>query len=142
MAETIRVYNDEELEALTPEQREAWKGYIYKMTYEIWDEESLEIGETDNKGWAIERSLPFDALYNILCNIEADANWLEWSDSHPGEHSWINSEGETDTHSGDITNNSLWIERADGLPMSEEEILYISRHLGLRHPKIERISHG
>ena len=38
---------------------------------------------------------------------------------------------------GDITNNYLWIERADGLPISEEEQIYISRRLGIRHPKLK-----
>jgi hypothetical protein len=132
------VLDDEALEALTDEQKAEWKGYVYKMTYENWDEESLECGETDDKGWECEGSEPYDTLYDVLHTVEADASWLEWSSSNPDAHSWIVSEGDQDFRTGETENKSLWIERADGLPMSEEEIIYISRRLGLCHPKIER----
>jgi hypothetical protein len=134
----IVVLDDEALEALTEKQKAAWKGYVYKMTYENWDEESLEIGETDDKGWENEGSEPYDTLDDILRCVGSDANWLEWSSSSPDQRSWITSEGDQNSHTGDTKYKSLWINRADGFPKSEEEIIYISQKLGLRHPKIGR----
>ena len=134
----IVIFDDEALEALTEEQKAEWKGYVYKMTYENWDEESLEIGETDDKGFECEGSEPYETLDDILRCVESDASWLEWSDSNPSSRSWITSDGDTNSHTGDVKYKSLWIDRADGLPKSEEEIIYISRRLRIRHPKIER----
>lgn len=131
------VYNDDDLEPLSPEEKANWKGYTYKMTYETWDEESLEIGETDDKGWVEEGSRSYESLYDVLMAVASDANWLEWSSSNPDARCWINSEGDTDFRTGDVTYNCLWIERADGIPLSEDEIIFISQVLGLRHPKIK-----
>jgi len=134
----MMIATDDDLEALTPEQRAEWKGYVYKMTYEIWDEESLEIGETDDKGWKCEGSEPYDTLYDVLHTVEADASWLEWSSSNPDTRSWITSDGDSNPHTGETEYNSLWIERADGLPISEEEQIYISERLRIRHPKLKK----
>ena len=119
------VLTDDDFEALTPVQRDAWQGYTYKMTYETWNEEALEIGETDDKGWVEEGSQPYDSLQGV-CRATREHSWLEWSDSNPGPRSWLIAEDEEDMRSGDRTTHNLWIERGDGKPLSDEEIDYIN----------------
>jgi len=125
------VYTDDEFDELSPAQREAWKGYTYKMTYEIVTPESAEDGDAEERGWVEEGSEPYDSLQAVL-RATRDHNWLEWSDSNPdGVRSWLVSEGEQDYRSGADTSYSLWIERADRKPKSEEEIDYISEAFGI-----------
>jgi len=129
------VLSEEDYEDLTEEQKANWSGYTYRMTYETWDEESLEIGETDDKGWEVEDGGKCEYLEDILRTVSGDANWLEWSSSHPkGQRCnlWINSEGYTDCHTGKITNHSLFIERLDKEPLSDKEIECISEKLRIR----------
>ena len=56
------MFTDEDLEALTPEQKANWKGYTYKMAYETWDDEAVECGETDDKGMEVEETEPLRIL--------------------------------------------------------------------------------
>ena len=126
------VLSEEDYEDLTEEQKASWAGYTYRMTYETWDEESLEIGETDDKGWEVEDGGKCEYLEDILRTVSADANWLEWSCSPANGHSWIISEGYTDCHTGEITNHSLFIERLDKEPLSDKEIEHISAALNIR----------
>ncbi len=108
------------------------ESYKYKMTYETWDEEALEAGETDDKGWVEEGSAE-EGLDDLLNNSDIkDHNWVEWSDSNPdGKRSWLIAEEEEDTRTGERTVYNLWIERADGKPKSQEEIDAISEKLGI-----------
>ena len=107
---------------------------MYKMsqTYEIWTPEDLEIGETDDRGWAIEDE-PFDELDDLLDSVEDDANWIGWSSTIPdGLHSWVTSEPSLDDYvSGDQEMRSLFIKRTDGTPLDDEEIGEISERLRL-----------
>jgi hypothetical protein len=128
------VYTDKDLEALTPEQKTQWKGYTYKMTYETWDEEALECGDTDDKGWKEEGSEAYETLDELLRIVASDANWSGWSSTNPGPRDWINSYGEEEPN-GERTNNSLWIEHADGLPITLAEQVHISNHLKIHHPE-------
>ena len=70
--------------------------YTYKMTYEVWDDEAVDAGETDNKGWEDEGSREYDSLEDILnASIIKNKSWTEWSDSNPdGKRSWLTSEEE------------------------------------------------
>jgi hypothetical protein len=129
------VFTDEDLEALTPEQKAQWKGYTYHMTYETWDEEAIECGETDDKGFTEEGSEPYETLDDLLHTVASDANWEGWSSTNPSPRDWINSYGESDPHTGERTNHSLWIERADGEPINVAEQVHISNYLKIRHPE-------
>jgi hypothetical protein len=126
------VLDDDALDSLDPDAKRRWKGYVYKMTYEVWDEESSEIGETDNKGWEEEGSSPYDTLHELIRAID-NHSWLEWSSSHPdGKRDWLISEDDQDYRTGDRTIYNLWIEREDKLPLSREEIAYINHSLHVR----------
>lgn len=127
------VLDDDDLDALTPEQRRQWKGYTYKMTYEVWDEEALEIGETDNKGWQEEGSEAFDTLEEVCRHLSHDATWLSWSSSSPdGKRDWLISQSEEDFRTGERTQYNAWIEREDRQPLSRDEIKFINRELRVR----------
>lgn len=131
-AKGLVVLEEDDYDALSDDEKRRWKGYWYKMTYETWDEEALEIGETDDKGWRETRSDDYDYLDELLNSVRGDASWLHWSDSSPGPRSWINSDSEEDYSSGERTNYSLWIMRGDRQPLSREEIKHITRELHLR----------
>lgn len=108
------------------------ESYTYKMTYETWNEEALEAGETDDKGWVEEGSAD-EGLDDLLNNSDIkDHNWVEWSDSNPdGKRSWLIAEEEEDHRTGERTVYHLWIDRADGKPKSQEEIDAINEKLGI-----------
>lgn len=105
--------------------------WYYKMTYETWSPEDVEIGDTDDKGWAVEQSEPYDTLEELLDAVEGEASWLEWSSSPAQPGDWIVSEGSVDYKTGDTTNHSLWIERADGKPLTRAQMKKITNRLGL-----------
>lgn len=102
------------------------------VIHETWNEEALEAGETDDKGWVEEGSAE-EGLDDLLNNSDIkDHNWVEWSASNPyGKRSWLIAEEEEDMRTGERTVYNLWIERADGKPKSQEEIDAISEKLGI-----------
>jgi hypothetical protein len=108
-------------------------GYVMSMTYEVWDEEALEIGDTDERGWEVTGE-KFDDLEELLRDSDVrDKSWIEWSTSgRPGRNSWINSDAEEDYRSGERTYYNLFIKRADGKPLSRDEVKHINKELGLR----------
>lgn len=107
------------------------EGYTYKMTYERWDEEAVEAGETDDKGWEEEGSEVYDTLEDVISATD-DHSWLEWSSSKPDGRSWIISEEDQDYGTGERTIYNLWIERTDKKPLSADEIDTISKAFGIR----------
>jgi hypothetical protein len=125
------VLDDEAFEALTPEQTKEWKGYFYKMTYDIVTEESAAEGDTAENGWEEEGSEAYDSLEDLLREVRSKAHWLEWSSSVPHPGAWITSEAEQDMHSGDYKNYDLFIERVDKKPLSREEFRFIHHELRL-----------
>lgn len=107
------------------------EGYTYKMTYETWNEEALEAGETDDKGWEEEGSDVYGSLEDVIRATD-DHSWIEWSSSPPDGRSWIISEDDEDHRTGDRTIYNLWIERTDKKPLSADEIDTISKAFGIR----------
>jgi hypothetical protein len=107
-------------------------GYIYRISYETWDEEALEAGETDDKGWKVEESESYDTLESLLDSVSHDASWLEWSSSHPSSGDWIISQDDQDYRTGDRTQYSLFIERSDGKPLTTAQLKLIDKKLRLR----------
>jgi len=107
---------------------------MYKMsqTYEIWTPEDIEIGDTDERGWAIEDE-EYNDLDELLDEVEDDANWLHWSSSPPdGLRDWVQSEPSViDYGTGEQEVRSMFIKRIDGEALDEEELQYISDRLGL-----------
>jgi hypothetical protein len=131
--EHVEVLDDDDLEALAPDERRRWKGYYYKMTYEIWDEEALEIGETDDKGWHEDGSSPDDTLEEVCNTLSHEASWLSWSSSNPdGKRDWLVSQSDEDFRTGERTQYNAWIMRKDGQPLSRNEIKFINRELHVR----------
>jgi len=126
------VITEEDWEAIEDDRdlKRQWKGYKMSQTYEVWDEEALEIGETNDKGWEYE-DVHFDYLDELLDDADTDWSWLEWSSSSPGPRDWIVGQDDEDYSSGDRTRRDLFIERADGVPLSRDEIKHITKRLRL-----------
>jgi len=130
-ATNIVVLDDDDLEGLDEKAKKAWKGYTYKMTYEVVSPESAEEGDAEDRGWEEEGSEPYDTLEEVLKAVD-DKSWLEWSSSSPdGKRDWIISQAEEDYSSGNNTTYHLWIERKDGKPLGKEELAYIKKSLRL-----------
>ena len=124
------VITEDEFDDLDPGTKRQWKGYLTSMTYETWDEEAVEAGDTDDKGWDYQDS-HFDSLEEAVDSASHDASWLEWSSSSPGPRDWVVSQDDQDYRSGERTINHLFIERADKVPLSKDEIKYITKALRL-----------
>ena len=128
----IVVFDDDELEGLSPEDKKKWKGYTYRMAYETWDEEALEAGETDDKGWDEEGSEVYDTLDDVIRAVD-DNSWSHWSSTHPdGKRDWLVSDGDEDPRTGERTSHHLWVERKDGKPLDNNELKYLSKKLRVR----------
>lgn len=66
------------------------KKYHMSKTYETWDEDSTEAGETDERGFEYEDN-EFDSLWAMAEEIR-DAGATEPSDSHrPSPHTWYST---------------------------------------------------
>jgi hypothetical protein len=67
----------------------AGKKYKMNKTYETWDEESVEAGETDDKGFEYQDK-EFDSLWAMADEIR-DAGATEPSDSSAGPRTWYST---------------------------------------------------
>ena len=78
------------------------KKYTMSKTYEVWDEDSLEAGDTDDKGFEYE-DREFDSLWDMADEIR-DAGATEPSDSSGGSRTWYTTpDGEVDYRTGERT---------------------------------------
>lgn len=125
----IVVLDDYAFKGLGPSAK-GWKGYTYKMTYEIWNEEALDAGQTDDKGWEENGSEPFDSLLDLLKDIDNKCSWQHWSSNgHPNsDRAWITG-SEEDMNTGETTNYHLWIQRKDKKVLDRREVAFINKHL-------------
>lgn len=134
--ENLMILTDDQLEEIeekNPEVFKQWKGYVYEMAYEIVTEESAAEGDAEERGWEVELSEPYASLEELLREVGSVASWVEWSSSNPNpEHDWLVSDSEQDMHTGAYKSYSLWIMRGDKKPLSKEEMIFISKALGLR----------
>jgi len=130
--DVITVLTDEDYENLNEEQKLNWKGYYYKMSYEVVTPESAEEGDAEDRGWIEEKSEPCNSIEELLKDSDVKyKNWTEWSSTNPSSNSWLISEPDQDFQSGADTSYNLWIKREDGKPLSKEELQYISEELGV-----------
>ena len=79
-------------------------GIIISTTYETWDEEALEAGETDDKGYEIERE-EYD--FRDLVKLFREGGYTQ-GDTFPSLHSWYSTaDSEIDYHTGKMTDRSI-----------------------------------
>lgn len=75
------------------------------VTYETWDEEAIEVGETDVKGFlAKDTPCSFRELVDLLACSEASVNPLP---KQPSVYIWYTEYGESDMFTGEVTNHSF-----------------------------------
>lgn len=127
---TIVVLEDEDLKELPDAAKRKWKGYTYKMTYEVWNEEAIDAGDTDDKGWEERGSEAFDTLKDLLRDVDNKCSWLHWSNNgHPdSDRNWITGD-EENMNSGETTTYHMWIQRKDRNKLDRKEVAYINKHL-------------
>ncbi len=93
-------------EELLTEAKE--KGKLIRVSYETWDEESLEAGETDDKGWENEKGTDFSKDVDESPAKDA-AKYLKKegatnpSSNHFSRGIWYSDDGEKDIKSGETT---------------------------------------
>lgn len=130
------VFTEDDYDDLSDEDKKAWKGYSFQMTYQVVSEESAEQGDFEDSGWEYKKGQApdYDYLDELLNDSDiSQKSWLEWSSSPPNpKHDWLMSEDEEDYSSGDRTSYNLWIYRNDGQALSKDEMKYINKELGVR----------
>lgn len=81
----------------------------FSITYETWDDESIEAGETDDKGYACENESLRDAIRELMeSSPTTDTQSIEtnqWPDN--GTSTWVSVYNGLDWNSGETTNKSL-----------------------------------
>jgi hypothetical protein len=114
-------------------ENEMQLGHYITSTYETWDEESLEIGETDDKGWldAEGESMEPDN-FDIEEGKDVITNTVEFlSDKgaiHPSDSvgaGWWSTEGDIDIQTGDRTTESYHLNN-----YTDEEKQEIQKRMG------------
>jgi hypothetical protein len=76
------------LESLS-EVKRVNKKYTMNKTYEVWNEEALEAGDTDDKGFEY-KDEEFESLWDMAQEIRS-AGATEPSDSDGGPHTWYST---------------------------------------------------
>lgn len=79
--------------------------FVLSETYETWDEEAIELGETDDKGFSFE-----DEVYDLedLQNYLDSEGFIHASESPvTNRRVYLSTESEADISSGDRTVKSL-----------------------------------
>ena len=101
-----------------------------RISYETWDEDSVDVGETDDKGWENEEGVsmqpdqydleegltPVDLAVKFL----TDNGPMEASSSHFNSGVWYTNYGEQDMQDGSRTNRSFHL--VGFTPEQEEKI--------------------
>lgn len=105
--EQIMVLDEDDYDDLPEALKKKWKGYNYKMTYQVVTPESAEEGDFADHGWVEKKSDTYNSLEELMSDVD-DHSWLEWSSSHPdGKRDWIISDSEQDFRTGERTSYSL-----------------------------------
>lgn len=102
-------------------EAEGKKKYSMNKTYETWDEDALEAGDTDDKGFEYEDK-EFDSLWDMAREIR-DGGATESSDSHSANpHTWYSTpDGNQNYRTGETTYYSYHPNKLD---QEEAEQLY------------------
>ena len=99
------------------------KKFKYSITFTSWDEESLEMGETDNRGYEIEDSIDTigDILYeaNTTYGIYMPVSFGNWESTEPEQDRDFWEKGIRKYYALHITNE-------DGTEISQEENDFIT----------------
>ena len=101
-----------------------------RISYETWDEKSVDVGETNDRGWENEEGISMQPdQYDIeegLTPVDLAVKFLtdngpvEASSSHFNSGVWYTNYGEQDMHDGSRTNRSFHL--LGFTPEQEEEI--------------------
>ena len=88
----------------------------YSITYETWDEDSIEVGETDDKGFEVQdEEIDMDGIIGVIEEFAFYQN----NNSHGFSLSTM--DGDIDYRTGETTYRTIHIECTD---QEKEEILY------------------
>lgn len=103
-----------------PEVKRVEKRYKMNKTYEVWDYDAVDAGETDDKGFEYE-DREFDSLWDMADEIR-DAGATEPSDSRGGPNTWYSTpDGEENYRTGERTYYSF---HPDNLSAEEAKELF------------------
>lgn len=124
-----RIDDVEDYPWLYPDMK-GWDGYDVSIAYETWDEESVEIGETDERGWEIEDENEED-LEGVARLLER-YNWVEWSGHPPRPGDYLISSAEEDYHTGEDTYYHAFVTGPKGRNLTRDEMSWLSDLLYVR----------
>ena len=129
MTKQMYLLGDECFENYSQEELDSWQGYIYSITYATWSEEDIEAGETDDRGFEAE-DIHCETLNECMLDDFAGGSPSSYPIKKYTQYDWITMT-EENYRTGELTNRSLHIKRADGQEFCEEESEYIKKKLEL-----------
>jgi len=100
--------------------------FTVNKTYEIWDQKSIEIGDTDDKGFEYE-----DHDMDLRYLISELRNCTDLSDTVITEHTWATSHGSIDMYDGSHTNESIHIKSINGHKPTAHQLKRLFKAAGL-----------
>lgn len=77
---------------------------IFNTTYETWDQESMEIGDTDDRGFLEENE---EYSFKEIIDKIRDGGFIHSSNYPIDESAWVSTESDIDYHTGEHTIESL-----------------------------------
>lgn len=124
-----------------------------RVSYEVWDDESIEAGDTDEKGWENEEGIDFttdeDPVAEAARYLKSEGA-TEFSSSHFDARGWYQSSDEggnsrNNIESGEVTNRHFHLN--EGWTDAEKEAIYNAvtgktATAGLNPLQAHNISHG
>lgn len=107
--------------------QEGDKPFQVGVTYEIWDDESLEIGDTDEQGWEVEKE-PADLLdiANYVNKYGPFDHYSEYPPTSPGGW-WRATDADEDFATGARTSYDIFVEYNDGSDLDQRDFELISK---------------
>lgn len=115
-----------------PIKQKGKTGYVVTMTYEKWDEESLEAGDTDDRGFEF-KDEKLKTLDDVARYVPSNKyGWHEWSGLPASPGDWLTSSPDENFRTGGHTIYGLHITHGDKTPLTREEMAYLSQKLHVR----------
>jgi hypothetical protein len=85
-------------------EMEKLKMLTYSITYQIWDEEAVEAGDTDDKGFLV---VDEKVSLREFIEIFKDGGFIHPSCSDPMQADWWSNEPEMDPYTGEYEHRSF-----------------------------------
>jgi hypothetical protein len=102
--------------------------FIVSKTYEIWDDESIDAGDTDQRGFEVKNEI-WDRS-DVIRELEQH-NYIYPSSSDINSLRWVSTDGDTNHSSGEVTSYSLHLKDIRGHELDGDQWASLLKEAGL-----------